>query len=310
MSLPLVSIVTPSLNQGSFIRETIESVLSQAYPNLEYWVVDGGSTDETLEILRSYGERLRWVSEPDGGQSQAVNKGWRHAKGEILGWVNADDLLVPGAVRRAVDVLLAQPNLAGVYGDCSYIDAAGKVLRPYPTREFDYGILVRETEDFIPQPAVFLRRGVASRVGFLDETLHYVMDYDLWLRMGMYGAFAYLPQPMACLRLHQNAKTLRAVARFAPEMAFIFECLVRQADFPAPLRAEKGMILRQAYIHAASFAFWAGETVSALSYLRRAWVAAPWPKRRTFYYLFLFSLLGPLGWNLAARLHGNPFDGR
>ncbi len=143
MPLPLVSIVTPSLNQGQFIRETIETILSQDYDNLEYLVMDGGSTDETLEILRSYGTRLQWVSEPDAGQSQAVNKGWRRARGEILGWVNADDLLSPGAVRRAVEALAADSALGGVYGDCTYIDGSGRRLRTLPARAFDYATLVR-----------------------------------------------------------------------------------------------------------------------------------------------------------------------
>lgn len=310
MNDPLVSIVTPSLNQGPFIRETIESVLSQDYPNLEYLVMDGGSTDETLDVLRSFGERLQWVSEPDKGQAQAVNKGWRRAKGVILGWVNADDLLRPGAVRRAVDALMADPSLLGVYGDCLYIDGNGKPIRPYPTRPYDYLELVRETEDFFPQPATFMRQIAAAQVGFLDESLHYVMDYDLWLRMGLHGSFLHLPVEMACLRLHQGAKSLKAFARFAPEFVRMYERLMADPALPAVLKAEKGPILCQAYIHAAFFSFWAGQTGQTLDHLRHAWQAAPWPRKRTFYRLLLFALLGAPGWRLAVALHGNPFDGR
>jgi glycosyltransferase involved in cell wall biosynthesis len=159
---PLVSIVTPSLNQGRFIAEAIQSVLSQDYANLEYIVVDGGSSDETLSILRSFGERLRWISEKDEGQAQAVNKGWRMARGEILGWLNADDLLAADAVTRAVNALEAERDLAGVYGDCVYVNEAGDVLGNYPSGDFDYEKLAVFAEDFIPQPGAFLRRDGAG----------------------------------------------------------------------------------------------------------------------------------------------------
>lgn len=304
---PLVSIVTPSLNQGKFIRATIDSILSQDYKNIEYLVMDGGSTDETLDILRSYGSRIRWVSEADSGQSQAVNKGWQCAQGAILGWVNADDLLLPGAVEQAVKALQDDESLGGVYGDCAYIDENGAWLRAYPTKAFDYASLVCETEDFIPQPTVFLRQSVAEQAGFLDERLHYVMDYDFWLRIGVFAPLKYLPTEMGCLRLHSDAKTVRAVPLFAPEMAFIFERLTSRPDFPEQLQNEKMGIVRQAYIHAASFCFWGGETRQARKYLYKAWKARPYPRGRTFYRLLAFALLGKMGWKIAQVLHGNPF---
>ncbi len=305
---PLVSVVTPSLNQGKFIGETIRSVLSQEYPFLEYLIVDGGSNDETLSVLRSFGSRLRWISEPDEGQSQAINKGWRMTQGEIVTWLNADDILAPGAIRQAVEALLiAGDQIAGVYGNCTYIDERGQPKGSYATHSFDYESLVVLTEDFIPQPGTFLRRKWVERVGMLDETLHYVMDYDLWLRIGMYASFLYLPIEMSRARLHEGAKTLASASRFGEELARVFIRLVEHPDFPAMLRRQRNEILSRAFVHAASFCFWGGETQHALHYLARAWRMMPFPRSRSFWRLLIFSLAGRVGWRLAEVLHGNPF---
>ncbi|HSQ39034.1 MAG TPA: glycosyltransferase family 2 protein [Anaerolineales bacterium] len=304
---PLVSVVTPSLNQGKFIAAAIQSVLSQDYSNLEYIVMDGGSTDETLSILAAYGARVRWVSEKDDGQAQAINKGWRRARGDILTWLNADEILSPGAVRRAVLALEADGGLAGVYGDCVYVNEAGDVLGDYPSRAFDYGRLVELAEDFIPQPGTFLRRGWVERVGGLDESLHFVMDYDLWLRLGMVARLEYLPVEMARARLHGGAKTAASAPRFGDELASVFLRLVEHPDFPADLSARRKIILANAYIHAASYCFWGGETRRARQYLFRAWQQKPYLRNRSFWRLWLFSLGGKAGWRLAERLHGNPF---
>ncbi|TLM99816.1 glycosyltransferase, partial [bacterium] len=123
-----ISIVIPSYNQGKFIRRTIDSILNQGYPDLELIVMDGGSTDETLAILQSYGDRIAWHSAPDSGQTQAVNNGWKRATGQILGWVNSDDILLPGALRAAVDRFQSQPEIQWLYGNCRYIDARDRVL--------------------------------------------------------------------------------------------------------------------------------------------------------------------------------------
>lgn len=303
---PLVSIVTPSLNQGQFIRATIESVLSQDYPNIEYIVVDGGSTDDTLSILKSFGERVRWVSEKDGGQSEAVNKGWRMARGEILSWLNADDLLAPGAVTAAA-LALEAADVAGLYGDCEYIDEAGRHLGDYPSQPFDYDKLVTLTEDFIPQPGTFLRSSSAREAGLLDESLHFVMDYDFWLRLGMRAPMKYLPQKMAFARLHGGAKTHLSTPRFGAEMALIFTRLVERPDFPERLAKQKRTILANAFVHAASLCFWGGEIRQARYFLARAWKQTPFIRSRSFWRLLVFSLAGKPGWRLAERLHGNPF---
>jgi glycosyltransferase involved in cell wall biosynthesis len=305
---PLVSIVTPSLNQGRFIHATIESILLQDYPHLEYWVIDGGSNDGTVEILKSYGDRIRWISESDQGQSQAVNKGWKRSSGDILGWVNADDLLQPFAIRSAVEALVAKPSIGAVYGDTNYIDDVDKIIQPYPTRAYNYVALVSETENFIPQPSVFMRRTVLEKTGFLNETLHYLMDYDLWLRMGPIAPMEYLPTPMAALRLHSTAKTVKAMSKFANEFVLIFQNLFSNPVLPVTLQQRQIEIMHMAYVHSASFCFWGGETGMALQFLQKAWGLHPFPRRRTFWLLFAFSTLGKAGWKLAELLHGNPMQ--
>jgi glycosyltransferase involved in cell wall biosynthesis len=203
---PLVSIVTPSYNQGRFIRDTIESVLTQSYPAIEYLVMDGGSTDETLSVLASYGDRLAWVSERDRGQTEAINKGWRRTRGEIVAYLNSDDTYLPGAVERAVACLTEQPDAGVVYGEGYHVDAAGAVLERYPTEPFDLARL--EETCFICQPTVFLRRSVVERVGYCDESLRYCMDYDLWIRAAKVTRFAFIPHYLANSRLHRDTKTV------------------------------------------------------------------------------------------------------
>ena len=208
---PLVTVVTPSFNQGRFIRDTIESVLTQRYPRIEYLVVDGGSTDDTLAILGSYGDRLVWVSEPDRGQTDAINKGWRRARGTIIAYLNSDDTYLPGAVENAVAGLRAHPEAGAVYGEGYHVDEVGRVIDRYPTEPFDMARLAETC--FICQPTVFLRRDIVERLGYLDGSLRYCMDYDLWIRLARVSRFVHLPEYLATTRVHADTKTL---ARRAP----------------------------------------------------------------------------------------------
>jgi glycosyltransferase involved in cell wall biosynthesis len=203
--LPLVTVVTPSLNHGRFIRETIESVLSQSYPRIEYLVMDGGSTDDTVEVLKSYGDRLAWVSEPDGGQTQAINKGWRRGCGTIIAYLNSDDTYMPGAVETAVKTLGARPQAGAVYGEGYHVDEAGRRIERYPTEPFSMERLAETC--FICQPTVFLRRHVVERLGYLDESRRYCMDYDLWIRVAHVAPFVYVPEHLANTRMHPATVT-------------------------------------------------------------------------------------------------------
>ena len=208
--LPAVSVVTPSYNQGQFIRDTVESVLNQDYPRIEYIVADGGSTDTTLEVLRSYGERIRWVSERDKGQADAVNKGFQMAHGEILGWLNSDDTYEPGAISEAVEQFLLDPQVAMVYGQANYLDRTGAFIGRYPSEPFRWERLGEFC--FLCQPSVFLRAWAVKQVGPLDIELRTCMDLDYWLRLGQRYApsqIVFLPYTtLANSRLYQETKTL------------------------------------------------------------------------------------------------------
>jgi glycosyltransferase involved in cell wall biosynthesis len=209
IELPLVSVVTPSLNQGRYIEDTVRSVLGQQYPRLEYLVVDGGSSDGTLGILERYHGALRWISEPDAGQGAAVNKGFRLTSGDIVGWVNSDDIYEPGAISAAVDYLRQHPDTAMVYGDATHIDAEGRELGPCSYVEpHDLQRLIHEV-DYVVQPAAFFRRSVFEAVGGLDESLHWGMDYDLWLKIARRFPIAYMPRKLARYRQTGENKTTR-----------------------------------------------------------------------------------------------------
>jgi glycosyltransferase involved in cell wall biosynthesis len=203
---PRVSIVTPCLNAASHIEATIQSVLSQDYPNIEYLVMDGGSTDGTLKILTQYEGRLRWRSEPDEGTADAVNRGFALTSGEILGFLNADDLYHPGAISSALRALAEHPSDAGVYGDAWWIDENGSRIAPYPVRDFDRGLLEREC--FICQPASFVRREVFENLGGLSPEFQLAFDYEFWLRLSRTYSMRRIGVPLADSRMHRANKTL------------------------------------------------------------------------------------------------------
>lgn len=216
--LPLVSIVTPSFNQAAFLEAAIRSVLQQDYPNLEYLVVDGGSSDGSVEIIRKYADRLAWwVSEADEGQTDAINKGFARARGEILAWLNSDDTYEPGAVTAAVNFLMAHPEVGLVYGDANFIDEQGRVIGRFPAAQTDYRRL-RRGYVHIPQQATFFRGSLWRAVGPLDPSFYFAMDYDLWVRLAARAEVRYVPQTWANFRLHTRGKTIVADDRCWPEM--------------------------------------------------------------------------------------------
>lgn len=203
---PFFTIVTPSFNQGRFIRRTIESVLSQDFRSLEYIICDGGSRDETVSILKTFGDSIRWVSDPDRGQAHAVNKGLAAARGEVVGWLNSDDVYCSGALQSVHDIFIKNPEVDILYGMADHIDEYDNVTEPYYNEEWDYERLKEIC--FICQPAVFFRRSVIDKFGMLDENLRYCMDYEYWLRIGKDSPFYYLKQKLAGSRLYKDTKTL------------------------------------------------------------------------------------------------------
>lgn len=201
-----VSIVTPSFQQASYLKACIDSVLTQDYPHIEYAVFDGGSTDGSREILESYGRRFFWKSGPDGGQTSAINAGLRRAQGQILGYLNSDDLLLPGAVSAVVKEWERFPGADVVYGRANRIDEQGRLLGEYPTREFDLELF--KADCFISQPAAFWHRRAMEKSGCLDESFQFAMDYEYWQRIACGGGlFLRLDQLLACSREHAVTKT-------------------------------------------------------------------------------------------------------
>jgi glycosyltransferase involved in cell wall biosynthesis len=237
--LPLVSIITPSYNQGQFLEATLCSVLEQDYPRLEYIVIDGGSTDDSPEILARYTSRLAyWESQPDRGQAHAINKGLQRAHGDFLGWLNSDDVLLPGVVSRAVHVFTQYPEVEVVYGHLERIDANGKLLPTprLPKDRVDFDLSQVLGECVVNQPGSFWRRGAMERVGLLDEDLRYSLDYEYWIRLALAGAqFMHLPESVARFRLSSASKTVGQTAVMAQEQLRVLEELASRPDLPARL---------------------------------------------------------------------------
>lgn len=199
------SVITPSFQQGQFIETTIQSVISQDFPGVDYIVCDGGSRDHTVSILEKYSRHLRWISEPDEGQAHAINKGIAMTSGEIIAWINSDDLYYPQAFKRVADYFETNSDALVVYGQADWIDEFGGVVAPYPTRSWNYKQLTRDC--YLCQPAVFFRRSLVEQLGGVNIDLHYCMDYELWLRYGSTTPFRYMSVKLAESRIYPSNKT-------------------------------------------------------------------------------------------------------
>ncbi len=218
--MPLkISIVTPSFNHTKFLERTMLSVLEQPYKNLEYIVIDGGSQDGSLEIIRKYADRLAsWVSEKDQGQTDAINKGFARASGDIYTWLNSDDTYLPGILPQVVEAFEQNPNVAAIYANANFIDEDDRVIGRFPAAQTDKRKL-QQGYVHIPQQACFFRADLWRKVGPLDPSYYFAMDYDLWVRLSREGELIYLPdRTWANFRLHPDAKTIVADDRCWPEM--------------------------------------------------------------------------------------------
>jgi len=239
--VPRVSVITPSFNQADFLEQTILSVLEQDYPNLELIVVDGDSSDSSLEIIRKYASRLAWwVSEPDRGQADAVNKGLAQASGQIIGWLNSDDYYLPGAIRQAMNAFEEHPECGLVYGDTLSVDEAGRPI--HLSRYGQWGLADFMRFRIIGEPAVFARKTAWEKAGLLDLKYHFLLDHHLWLRIASQTPVYHVPQVWAAARYHSGAKNITHTTEFGREAYEIIQWMEQEPHLAARFAANKRQI--------------------------------------------------------------------
>lgn len=293
---PLVSIITPSYNQAAYIEYTIRSVLSQDYPEIEYILVDGGSTDGSLEIVGRYASRLAWwVSEPDCGQADAINKGLEHSSGDVIAWLNSDDLYLPGAVSGAVEALQRNHEAGMVYGDAVTIDAGGcpiKALR-FP----DWGLEELMSFRIICQPAVFMRRSALEQTGFLDTSYHYMLDHHLWMRIAAISSIAHIPQMWAAARHHPAAKNVAQPSEFARDTLRLLEWMRSKPSISQLVERNRRQVQAGAYRLNARYLLDGGMPAEALRAYGQALLEQPGFALKHWHRMLfaIFSLIGGEG---------------
>jgi glycosyltransferase involved in cell wall biosynthesis len=268
---PLVSIVTPSFNQAPFIEQTIRSVLEQDYPNIEYIIIDGGSTDGSVDIIRRYSDRLAyWTSEPDNGQADAINKGWSRSSGRILAFLNSDDYYMPGSVRTAVAALQRNPAAQIVIGQGRWVTENGqplqKVLFKYDG-DAAHHLFDVDKYDSVPQPAAFVTRAVLDSVGLLDPSFHMGLDGEFFTRvLGNFEAVV-IDDVLACLRLHPGSKSVAGGIRFAADILRVADLMLAQPHAYPRFRVDPRRVMSGAHIRAARVNYVNGKPLQALRHL-------------------------------------------
>jgi glycosyltransferase involved in cell wall biosynthesis len=299
--LPLVSIITPSFNQARFLEQTIQSVLSQTYAKIEYAVVDGKSTDGSLEIIRKYAKKLTWfVSEKDRGQADAINKGFKKANGELIAWLNSDDLYLPGAVEAAVKVFTKHPNAAIVHADVLAGDAEGRILNKITYK--NWGLLDLMRFKIIGQPAVFMRKSMLDKAGYLDLNYHLLLDHQLWLRLGQKGEIVYVHEPWAMARFHENAKNTAQAAQFGDEAKRIVEWMPSQPALREEYRKNENAIKSGAFRISARYYLDADLPRKAFSEYWKSLSLHPGTALQEWHRIF-YSLLATLGLSKLKRIY-------
>jgi glycosyltransferase involved in cell wall biosynthesis len=265
----LVSIVTPSYNQSRYLEQTLRSVLEQDYPSIEYFVMDGGSNDGSVAIIQKYAEKLTgWISEKDKGQADAINKGLRQTRGEIVAWLNSDDYYLPGTIARAVQAFAQNPQVGLVYGNVLSVDENSQPFNLQTFRPFN--LLDLLAFNIISQPAVFMRRAVLEQAGLLDDSFHMLLDHHLWLRMARLAPIVYLPETLAAARYHAEAKNLAHTVDFGREGWRIVEWIKTIPEFSSVFEQNKTRILGGAHRFDAFYLLDGGQYAAALSHYAQA----------------------------------------
>ena len=281
----LVSIITPSYNQALYLEQTIQSVLEQDYPRIEYIVVDGASTDDSFEIIKKYNDRLAyWISEKDSGQAEAINKGFARAKGEILGWLNSDDYYLPNTISAVVKCFEESPDAVMLYGDMLAVNDKGQTLNILKYKQLSLEDLL--CFQIIGQPSVFFRRSALEKTGWLEPSFHFMLDHHLWIRLAQQGRILHVPQVWSAARYHPQAKNRARAAEFGREAFRVLDWVKTQPNLAEAMSGVERRALASAHRYDARYLLDGGQPAAALG----AWFRA----------LFLHAPTALARWNILA----------
>ncbi len=293
MNQPLISIITPSFNQAKYLEQTIQSVISQDYSSMEYLIIDGGSTDGSKEIIEKYSDRISWwVSEKDNGQADAVNKGLKQAKGKYIGWLNSDDLYIPGAIHQAVELLEMNPETVFVFGNVKSIDENGKVTNIMRYDHWKLSDLMHF--NIIGQPGVFIRKENLDRVGGLDLNYHFLLDHHLWLRLAVDSDIIFSDRVWAAARFHPLAKNVASAPDFGKEAIRLAKWMESSVLFKDLWVENKNKVWAGAYRIKARYLLDAGQNRDSIIAYWKGLIFSPGiilPEFHRFFYA-LISLMG------------------
>jgi GT2 family glycosyltransferase len=291
--MKLVSIVTPSYNQALYLEQTIQSVLQQDYPRIEYIVVDGASTDNSFEIIKKYNDRLAyWISEKDSGQAEAINKGFARAKGEILAWLNSDDYYLPDTISAVVKCFDENPEAVMLYGDMLAVNGNGQTINVLKYRQYSLQDLL--CFQIVGQPSVFFRRSALDKTGLLDTSFHFMLDHHLWIRLAQQGRILHVPQVWSAARYHPQAKNRARAAEFGREAFRVLDWVKSQPGLAQAMSGLERRALASANRYDARYLLDGGQPASALGAWFRALFLHP-PTALARLNLFVSALLELVG---------------
>jgi GT2 family glycosyltransferase len=272
--MTLVSIITPSYNQAPYLEQTIQSVLEQDYPHIEYIVVDGSSTDDSVEVIKKYADRLAyWISEKDSGQAEAINKGFARANGEIVAWLNSDDYYMRNTISVAVRCFDRNPDVVMAYGDMLAVDGEGQPINALRYRQLSLEDLL--CFQIIGQPSVFFRRSALEKAGWLDPTFHFMLDHHLWIRLAQQGRILHVPQVWSAARYHPQAKNRARAAEFGREAFRVLAWAGKEPALVQVLSRVRQRALASAHRYNARYLLDGGQPAAALGAWFRAFVIHP-----------------------------------